>query len=137
MSYQQAIIVGNLGRDPELKYTPGGDALCKFSVAVSEKWRNKANELQEKTVWFSVTVWGNQAETCAQYLAKGSQVMVIGTIEARAYKNNAGEAAASLDLKARDVRFLSRTNTRPETDGYDSNSGMYDGPIHPGEDIPF
>jgi single-strand DNA-binding protein len=104
---------------------------------VSEKWRNKANEQQEKTTWFSVTVWGNQAETCAQYLAKGSQVMCIGTVEARAYMGKDGNPAVSLDLKARDVRFLSRTSERPETNGYDSNSGMYDGPIHPGEDIPF
>lgn len=137
MSYQQVILVGNLGRDPELRYLPSGDAICKFSVAVSERWKNKSGEQQEKTTWFNVSIFGNQAETTAQYLAKGSQVMVIGTIEARAYKNNAGEPAVSLDLKARDVRFLSRTNARPETDGYDSNSGMYDGPIHPGEDIPF
>jgi single-strand DNA-binding protein len=137
MSYQQVILVGNLGRDPELKYTPAGDALCKFSVAVSEKWRNKANEQQEKTVWFSVTVWGNQAETCAQYLAKGSQAMIIGTVEARAYMGKDGNPAVSLDLKARDVRFLSRTSERPETNGYDSNSGMYDGPGDSSTDIPF
>lgn len=130
MSYQQVIIIGNLGRDPELKYTPNGDALCKFSVAVSEKWRNKAGEQQEKTVWFSVTCWGNQAETCAQYLSKGSQVMVIGTVETRAYTAKDGTPAASLDLKARDVRFLSsRAN---------GGGGTWDeGPTHPGEDVPF
>lgn len=126
MSYQQMICVGNLGRDPELKYAQSGDAVCKFSVAVTERW-TKGGERQEKTTWFSVSVWGNQAETAAQYLSKGSQVMVIGTVEARAYQGKDGNPAASLDMRARDVRFLSRRETGGESEG----------PIHPGEDIPF
>lgn len=132
MSYQQIIIVGNLGREPELKYTPTGDALCKFSVAVSEKWRNKANEQQEKTTWFSVSVWGNQAETCNQYLGKGSQVMVIGTVEARAYQGKDGNPAASLDMRARDVRFLSRRDTEDESE---SGGGGFN--FNDLSDIPF
>jgi single-strand DNA-binding protein len=136
MSYQQVILVGNLGRAPELRYLPSGDAVVKFSVAVSERWK-KNGEQQEKTTWFNVSAFGAMAENCNQYLDKGSQVMCIGTVEARAYMGKDGNPAVSLDLKARDVRFLSRTSERPETNGYDSNSGMYDGPIHPGEDIPF
>lgn len=114
MSYQQAIIIGNLGRGPELKYTASGDAVCKFSVAVTERW-TKGGERQEKTTWFSVSVWGNQAETCNQYLGKGSQVMVIGTVEARAYQGKDGNPAASLDMRARDVCFLSRRDTEDES----------------------
>ncbi len=107
MTYHQTIIVGNLGSDPELKYFPSGTAVCNFSVAVSERWTDRqTQEQREKTTWYRVAVWGKQAETCNTYLKKGRQVMVIGNVEARGYMNNAGEAAASLDLKAREVRFI-------------------------------
>jgi len=107
MSWHQTIIVGNLGSDPELRYIQSGRAVCNFSVAVSERWRDReSNEQREKTTWYRVAVWGNQAETCNQYLSRGQQVMVIGNVRARAYMNNNGEAAASLDMTARDVRFL-------------------------------
>ena len=111
MTWHQTIIVGNLGGDPELRYLQSGQAVCNFSVAVSERWRDRnSNEQREKTTWYRVAVWGNQAETCNTYLSKGRQVMVIGNVQARGYVNNNGEAAASLDLTARDVRFLSSGN---------------------------
>ena len=111
MTWHQTIIVGNLGGDPELRYLQSGQAVCNFSVAVSERWRDRnSNEQREKTTWYRVAVWGNQAETCNTYLSKGRQVMVIGNVQARGYVNNNGEAAASLDLTAREVRFLSSGN---------------------------
>ena len=107
MSWHQTIIVGNLGGDPELRYMQNGRAVCNFSVAVSERWRDRqTNEQREKTTWYRVAVWGNQAEPCNTYLARGRQVMVIGNVQARGYTNNNGEAAASLDMTAREVRFL-------------------------------
>lgn len=106
--WHQTIIVGNLGRDPELRSTNSGRAVCDFSVAVTETWNDRqTNERREKTTWYRVSAWGPLAELCNQYLAKGRQVMIIGNVEARGYTNNAGEAAASLELTARDVRFLS------------------------------
>lgn len=103
--WHQTVVVGNLGRDPELRYLPNGTAVCNFSVAITETWGSEG-ERKEKTTWYKVSVFGAQAESCSKFLAKGRQVMVVGTVDARSYKNNAGEAAASLDLRARDVRFL-------------------------------
>lgn len=111
MSWHQTIIVGNLGGDPELRYMQNGRAVCNFSVAVSERWRDRqSNDQQERTTWYRVAVWGAQAENCNTYLAKGRQVLVIGNVAARGYMNNNGEAAASLDLTARSVQFLGGGN---------------------------
>lgn len=106
MSYSKTIIVGNLGRDPELRYTQSGDAVCGFSVAVSRKWTDKRGEPQEETTWFNVSVFGAQAEPCSKYLAKGRQVLIDGDVKARAYANKDGSPGASLDLKAHSVQFL-------------------------------
>ena len=107
MSYATTIIVGHLGRDPEQRYMPSGDAVTSFSVAVSRKWTGKDGEQQEKTTWYNVSVFGAQADPCAKYLAKGRLVLVEGDVEARAYlARDGGEARASLDLRARTVRFL-------------------------------
>jgi single-strand DNA-binding protein len=141
MTFHQTIVVGNLGRDPELRYLPSGTAVCNFPIAVNEYWTDRqTNERQEKTTWYRISVFGSQAENCAKYLSKGRQAMVIGTVEARGYTNNAGEAAASLDLRARSVQFLSGGDTSggQSYDGgdYDSNMGNEGGPTDPG-DIPF
>lgn len=134
MTWHQTIVVGNLGRDPELRYTPGGDAVCSFSLAVTEKWTDRqSNERREKTTWYSVNVWGSQAETCKNFLAKGRSVMVIGTVTARPYMSNAGEPAASLDLRARDVRFLGGRSEGQGGSGYDD----FAPPPDDVDDIPF
>ena len=114
MTWHQTVAVGNLGGDPDLKYMQSGDAVCNFSVAVSEKWNDKrSGEQKESTTWYRVAVWGAQAEACNKYLRKGSKVLVVGEASVRAYTNNQGEAAASLDLKARNVRFLDSASDRP------------------------
>ena len=104
--FQKSIIVGNLGQDPELRYTPSGKAVTNFTVAVNRKWTNQSGEQQEKVTWFRVAAWDKLAELCNQYLSKGRLVLVEGEVEANAYTNQEGEAKASLELTARNVRFL-------------------------------
>jgi len=128
MSWHQTIIVGNLGGDPELRYLQSGQAVCNFSVAVSERWRDRnTNEQRERTTWYRVAAWGGLGETCNQYLSRGRQVMVVGNVQARGYVNNDGEAAASLDLTARDVRFLGGRGDGGEQQGGWSGGGQRGG----------
>lgn len=118
MSWQQTIIVGNVANG-ELRYLQSGQAVYSFSVAVNESWTDQASgEKKEKTSWFKVSAWGKLAKVCNQYVQKGKQVMVVGTVEARAYLDKQSQPAASLDLRARDVRFLSGRDSAgaPEPD---------------------
>lgn len=136
MTYHQTIIVGNLGSDPETRYLPSGTPVTNFNVAVNESWTDKqTNERREKTTWYRVAVYGRQAEVVAQYLSKGRQVMVVGTVEANAFMGNDGQPRASLDLRARDVRFLSGSgNGGGRSDNYDNS---FSSPPQDMDDIPF
>ena len=132
--YQQITIVGNLGRDVEMRYTTSGSAVADFSVAVTERWTDKqTNEQKESTVWFRVSAWNKLAETCNQYLTKGRQVMVVGTIDASAWIGQDGEARASLELRAQTVKFLSKKDNAQDDQGKPSTQlqDAYD------VDIPF
>ena len=104
--YQQVVIVGNLGSEPELRYTPSGIPVATFPVAVNRRWTDGNGEQKEKTTWFRVTAWRKLAELCNQYLSKGRLVLVEGEIEASAWSDNQGNPRATLELTARNVRFL-------------------------------
>jgi single-strand DNA-binding protein len=129
--FQQCIIVGNVGKDPEMRYTPDGTPVTSFTVAVNRKWTSGDGGQGEKTWWFKVSCWRKLAETTNQYLKKGRQVMVIGEIDASAWTDQEGKPRASLDLTARDVRFL---GTR---EGGGSGEGSSAPVAHDEEDIPF
>lgn len=105
-SYSKTIIVGHLGRAPETRYTPGGKNVTDFSVAVSKAWTDANGDKQEKTDWYKVTTWGKLAEICQQYLDKGRQVLVEGEVSASAWTDKEGNPRATLELNAREVRFL-------------------------------
>jgi single-strand DNA-binding protein len=102
----KAIIVGNLGRDPEVRFTPDGRAVARFSVATTERWTDQQGQRQERTEWHNVVVWGKQAEACGQYLSKGRQVFVEGSIRSRSYDDKTGNKRYITEIIARDVRFL-------------------------------
>lgn len=104
--WHQTIIIGNVGREPDMRYTPTNIPVCSFSVAVTERWNDDKGEKKEKTTWYRVTCWRKMAETANRYVKKGMPIMVVGTVEVRAYKNSAGEPAATLELTASNFQFL-------------------------------
>jgi single-strand DNA-binding protein len=104
--YQKIIIVGHLGRDPEMRYTQDGTPVTSFRVATNRRWTDREGGQREETTWFRVSAWGRQAEICNQYLSKGRQVLVEGTVSASAWKGREGEPMASLELRAERVQFL-------------------------------
>jgi len=106
--YQQVVVVGNLGSDPEMRFTPSGIPVTTFSVAVNRRWTDKDGNPREKTTWFRVTAWRKLAELCNQYLSKGRLVLVEGEVEASAWTDSQGNPRATLELQARKVRFLGR-----------------------------
>jgi single-strand DNA-binding protein len=110
--YQKVILVGNLGKDPEMRYTPSGQAVTNLSVATNRRYTDSSGEQREETVWFRVSVWGRQAETVHQYLRKGRQVLVEGRLvpdesgNPRIWNRQDGSPAASFEVSAVTVRFL-------------------------------
>jgi single-strand DNA-binding protein len=106
MSFNKITIVGFLGRDPELKTTPQGTAVCKFSVATTERRKGITGESEEVTSWFRVTVWGRQAELANEYLSKGRQVYVEGRLRVEEYIDRDGNTRFSLEVNATDLQFL-------------------------------
>ena len=106
MSFNKITIVGYLGRDPELRYTPQGTALCNMSVATTERRRNARGEAEEHTIWFRVSAWGRQAEVAAEYLAKGRQVYVEGRLRLEQYTDREGNPRTSAEVNASDIQFL-------------------------------
>lgn len=105
--FNRTILVGNLTRDPEMRYTPGGQAVVNLGIAINRQWRDKQDQLQKETTYLRITVWGKQGEACANHLKKGSKVLVEGRLQSRAWETDKGEKRTSVDVVADDVRFLS------------------------------
>ena len=131
MSYQKLIIVGNLGASPEMRYTPSGTPVTNFSVATNRKWTNADGTPGEEVVWFRVAAWGRMAEVCNQYLTKGRQVLVEGTLTPdpetgapRVWTRADGTSGSSFEVRANTVKFLGKGNgngpTEPASDALDT-----------------
>lgn len=102
----RVVMIGNLTHDPELKYTQSGTARTRFSIAVNRKYRNQEGELKEETTFVPVVVWGNQAESCANYLSKGRQVAVDGRLRIDSFETDEGERRKVVEIVAWNVQFL-------------------------------
>lgn len=127
--YQQCIIIGNLGRDPEMRYTASGKAVTQFTVAVNNRYQEDG-EWKDKTTWFRVTCWDRLAETANQYLKKGQKVFVSGRVDVSAWSDKqSGEARGQLELTARELKFLSSREESSEPASASTPQGE--------EDIPF
>jgi single-strand DNA-binding protein len=99
----KVILVGNLGRDPEVRYTPSGQAVANFSIAVSENWTDKQGQKQERTEWVRIVVWGKTAENCGEYLSKGRQVYIEGKLQTREYTDKEGVKKYSTEVVANPI----------------------------------
>jgi single-strand DNA-binding protein len=116
MSVNKAILIGNLGADPELRYTPSGKAVATFRIATTERWVNQEGESSERTIWHNIVVWGKQAENVKQYLRKGRQVFVEGRIVNRSYDDREGNKRYVSEIVAQNVQFLgTRADAAEET----------------------
>ncbi len=107
-SFNRITIVGNLGRDPEMRNLPSGDTIADFSVATTERRRGSDGQLHDQTTWFRVSAFGKLAETACQYLRKGSYLYVDGTLVQRDYIDREGQQRQALEVRARELRMLDR-----------------------------
>jgi len=134
-SLNKVILIGNLGRDPEVKYTQGGTAVANLSVATNETWTDRSGEKQERTEWHRVVVWGKQAEICGEHLTKGKQVFVEGSLQTRSWDDKDGNKRYTTEVKAMRVLMLGRPEGgRVETEmppGPEAGAAMND------EEVPF
>ena len=142
MSVNKVILIGNLGRDVELRHTPGGATVAKFAIATNEKWKDKAGQLQEHTEWHNIVVWGKLAEFCGSYLSKGRQVYVEGTLRTRTYDDEKGNRRYFTEVRADTIRLLGPKpggggGAAPETGGAPAAGGGPEFPPDHDDDIPF
>jgi single-strand DNA-binding protein len=142
--YHKVTIIGNLGKDPEMRYTPSGQQVTSFNVATSEKWTGQDGNAQERTIWWRVSAWGKLAEVCNEYLKKGRQVFVEGSMvvdqktgQPRIWTGQDGVAHASLEVRALTVKFLGGRGEATAHAEASAATGGADGPMGDEGDIPF
>ena len=144
--YQRLVLVGRLGRDPEMRYTPQGTPVTSISVATSRKYNTADGQAKEETVWFRVQVWGKQGETVNQYLTKGRQVLVEGTLVPdenggpRIWTDKEGKARASFEVRAQTVRFLDSKRDSAQGPAQTSGGVPHEAGVEEptgGEELPF
>jgi single-strand DNA-binding protein len=133
----KVILVGNLGKDPELRYTPNGTAVATFPLATSSRWKDSSGEFQEKTDWHRIVAWGRQAEVCNEYLKKGSQVYVEGKIQYRSFEDKDGNKRFITEVIARLVRMLGRKEPEPSLPPEELSEVEKEAPSEEEEDLPF
>jgi single-strand DNA-binding protein len=140
-SFNKIVIVGYLGRDPELRYTPDGTPVCNFTLATTERRKDKSGEFQDHTTWFRVTLFGRQAEVASQYLSKGRQVFIEGSLSQREYTDRDGNTRTSLEVRGSELQFIgsrgdeSSAVSEPRTER-SAQSGQSSDPISD-DNIPF
>jgi len=139
----KVILVGNLGKDPELRHTPQGQAVANFPLATSESWADKNGQKQERTEWHKVVVWGKPAENVAKYLSKGRKAYVEGRLQTRAWDDKDGQKRYTTEIVATTVQFLDTQGSRSESNSSNDGNDPFGAPPDFGgsqggsDEIPF
>ena len=141
-SVNKVILIGNLGRDPEIRYTPGGSPVANFTMATTERWTDPNGEKKEKTEWHRIVVWGKQAEIAAEYLRKGRQVYIEGSLQTREWTDRDGNKRYTTEVKAQRLQLLGRAEDRAPVGASSAAPATADEVAEPGggygeDDIPF
>ena len=126
----KAILIGNLGADPEIRYTQGGDQVATFNLATTERWKGQDGQMQESTEWHRIVVWKRLAEICGEYLSKGSRVYIEGKIQTRKWQDQHGNDRYTTEIVAREMKMLSPRGSSEGESYPEPPGGM-------GSDIPF
>jgi len=152
MAVNKVILVGNLGKDPELRYTPSGVAVATFPLATSERFRDKSGEMQERTEWHNIVAWRQLAEICGKYLHKGKQVYIEGKIQTRSYEDRDGNKRYMTEIVADQMQMLGRLGDESNSQrggearrapqesagrGSSQSDDFSEPPFNPDDDIPF
>ncbi|MDH3973784.1 MAG: single-stranded DNA-binding protein [Deltaproteobacteria bacterium] len=134
----KVILVGNLGRDPEVRYTKSGQAVASFSLATSERWTGKDGNKEEKTEWHRITAWGKLGEICGEYLSKGKQVYIEGRLQTREWEDKDGNKRQTTEIVANNMTMLGQAGGAPQGGTSNSHSASSGGPDDfEDDDIPF
>jgi len=133
----KVILIGNLGADPELKYTASGIPRCTFRLATSEQYKNRDGNQLERTEWHRVVVWSKLAEICAQYLFKGKQVYVEGSLRTRSWDDQDGNKRYMTEINARDIQFLGGVSGNSNQTSSDVENDSYSPSLLSNDDVPF
>jgi len=138
----KVILIGNLGADPEIRYTQSGTPVVNFRIATTERWKGQDGQQQEQTEWHNIVAWRRLAEICSEYLAKGSKVYIEGKLQTRKWQDQNGNDRYTTEIVAKDMQMLSPRGASSGSDSYGGGSGDYqDFPPEPpagtGDDVPF
>ncbi|MFC1532947.1 single-stranded DNA-binding protein [Thermodesulfobacteriota bacterium] len=136
-SVNKAILVGNLGADPEIRYTPSGTAVANFNLATHEQWTNKDGEKGERTEWHRIVAWARLGEICGEYLRKGSQVYVEGRIQTRAWEDRDGNKRYTTEIIAQAMQMLGSPRKEGEARSPEERYPVEEPISIPDDDIPF
>ena len=135
-NFNKVFLIGNLTKDPELRYTPQGTAVANLRMAVNRKFRNKNQELKEETCFINVVTWDKQAENCNQYLKKGSALFAEGRLQSRSWEDNAGQKRSVIEVRAERVQFLgSPRSARTQEPAEGHFEPVEQSPVEPLQDL--
>lgn len=137
----KVILIGNLGADPEIRYTQSGTPVCNFRIATTERWKGQDGQQQEQTEWHNIVAWRRLAEICSEYLSKGSKVYIEGKLQTRKWQDQNGNDRYTTEIVARDMQMLSPRGASAGSENYGAGGGYQDVPPEPppgtGDDVPF